>query len=210
VGFFEGREAVLALFLFSVIVISLSGVMMPGPVFAMTVARSYKSSLAGPLVALGHGVIEIPLMLLIYFGFASFFKLGAVQVIIGVAGGFILIWMGLSMIRNRATQLTESEDPPYSSLVGGVITSTANPYFFLWWATIGSALIMRSIAFGIIGFVLLMIVHWSCDLIWYSLVSLTVHRTNHLWGSRLHEIIFIVCGLLLLGFGIWFIGSVLI
>jgi len=201
---------VLALFLFSVIVISLSGVMMPGPVFAMTVARSYKSSLAGPLVALGHGVIEIPLMLLIYFGFASFFELQPVRVIIGVVGGCILIWMGFSMIRNRTKEVTGTQDPPYSSLVGGVITSTVNPYFFLWWATIGSALVMRSITFGMIGFVLLMITHWSCDLIWYSLVSLTVHKSHHLWGGRIREIVFIACGLLLLGFGIWFIGSVLI
>ena len=57
----------LALFLFSVIVISLSGVMMPGPLFAMTVAKSYKAPTSGALVALGHAVIEIPLMVLIYF-----------------------------------------------------------------------------------------------------------------------------------------------
>ncbi len=200
----------LVLFLFSVIVISLSGVMMPGPVFAMTVARSYKSPLAGPLVALGHGVIEIPLMLLIYFGFASFFELEPVRVIIGLVGGCILIWMGVSMVRNRTKEVTETEDPPYSSLVGGVITSAVNPYFFLWWATIGSALVMRSIAFGMTGFLLLMITHWSCDLTWYSLVSLTVHKSHHLWGGGIREIVFIACGLLLLGFGIWFIGSVLI
>ncbi len=200
----------LALFLFSVIIISLSGVMMPGPVFATAVARGYKSSLAGPLVALGHGVIEIPLMLLIYFGFGNFFQLEEVRVIIGIAGGCVLVWMGLSMIRNRAKEITGSGDSPYSSLIGGVITSTANPYFFLWWATIGSILIVRSISFGVIGFVLLMIIHWLCDLIWYSIVSVTVHRSHHLWGRKVREIVFVVCGLVLLGFGIWFIGSVLI
>ncbi len=183
---------------------------MPGPVFAMTVARSHKSSVTGPLVALGHGVIEIPLMLLIYFGFANFFKLELVHVVIGVAGGSILVWMGLSMIRNRNQEVARSEEAPYNSLVSGLIASIANPYFFLWWATIGSALIMRSTAFGAMGFFLLMVIHWSCDLGWYSLVSITVHRTHHLWGKRIHAVVFIACGILLIGFGGWFIASVVI
>ena len=54
-------------FLLSVVVISLSGVMMPGPLFAVTVAKSYKSQLAGMQIALGHALVEIPLILFIYF-----------------------------------------------------------------------------------------------------------------------------------------------
>ena len=60
--------------LLSVIVISFSGVMMPGPVFAVTLTKSYKSPWAGTQIALGHAVIEVPLILLIYFGFAQFFQ----------------------------------------------------------------------------------------------------------------------------------------
>ena len=61
-------------FLVKVAGISLSGVMMPGPVFAVTVAKSYKSRFAGIKIALGHALVEIPLMLLIYFGFGRFFQ----------------------------------------------------------------------------------------------------------------------------------------
>ncbi len=59
-------------FLLSLVGISLSGVMMPGPMFAVTLAKSYKSQLAGTQIALGHAIVEIPLMLLIYFGFGRF------------------------------------------------------------------------------------------------------------------------------------------
>ncbi|UCC91018.1 MAG: lysine transporter LysE, partial [Dehalococcoidia bacterium] len=55
-------------FLASVAVISLSGVMMPGPAFAVTVAKSYKSPFAGIKVALGHALVEVPVMVLIYRG----------------------------------------------------------------------------------------------------------------------------------------------
>ncbi len=64
----------LPLFLGSVIFLSASGVMMPGPVTAVTVAKGSQRKWAGVLVAIGHGIIEIPLILLIYFGLASYLK----------------------------------------------------------------------------------------------------------------------------------------
>ena len=200
----------LTIFLFSVITISLSGVMMPGPLFAMTVAKSYRSSTSGALIALGHAVIEIPLMLLIYFGFANFFKLIQLQILIGVIGGAILIYIGINMLRARGIIVEEGKDLPYGSFIGGIITTAVNPYFFLWWASIGSALIIKSTVFGLMGFVLFIVIHWLCDFAWLSGISLIIHRTHHLWSKRIHKAIFGVCGLLLVGFGGWFIGSVII
>ena len=52
----------------TVFLTSLSGVMAPGPMFTMTLAKSYKSPWTGAQVSLGHAVIEVPLILLIYFG----------------------------------------------------------------------------------------------------------------------------------------------
>jgi threonine/homoserine/homoserine lactone efflux protein len=200
----------LILFLFTVIAISLSGVMMPGPVFAVTITKSYRSRAAGSLIAVGHGIIEFPLMVLIYLGLSNFFKLGPVQIFIGIAGGLMLIYLGIDMIRFRVDIEQESEDPSYNSIVGGLITTTANPYFFLWWATIGSALILKSTMFGAIGFILLALVHWFCDLGWYSLVSMVIHKTHHLWSTKVHRTIFTICGLTLLGFGLWFIRSAIV
>jgi threonine/homoserine/homoserine lactone efflux protein len=60
------------LFLLSVIGISLSGVMAPGPLTAATITKGYNDKYAGVFIALGHGIIELPLMVVIYFGFASY------------------------------------------------------------------------------------------------------------------------------------------
>ena len=73
--------------LLSVVVISFSGVMMPGPMFAVTLTKSYKSPWAGTRIALGHAVIEVPLILLIYFGFAQFFQNSVVQLVLSIVGG---------------------------------------------------------------------------------------------------------------------------
>jgi threonine/homoserine/homoserine lactone efflux protein len=84
----------------------------------------------------------------------------------------------------------------------------ANPYFFLWWATIGITLIYGAAEFGIYGLIIFAIVHWACDLFWEQLISYTVFRTRHLWTQQVQKFIFGICGLVLVGFGIWFCFSV--
>jgi threonine/homoserine/homoserine lactone efflux protein len=191
----------------SVVVISLSGVMLPGPMFAVTVAKSYRSPWAGTQLAIGHVVIEIPLILLIYFGFTPFFQNTTVQLVLSLLGGGMIIWLGISMFRARAEVVRRGRDLPYNAFVAGIITTGLNPYFFLWWATTGSMLVMNFLDFGTTGLIVFIIVHWLCDLAWLSLVSVLIHRTQSIWGQKFQEWIFIVCSLLLVGFGVWFLVS---
>lgn len=193
--------------LLSVVIISLSGVMMPGPMFAVTLAKSYKSPWAGAQIALGHAVIEVPLILLIYFGFAHFFQNTSVQLGLSIAGGGMIIWLGINMFRTRTEVTQKGKDLPYNAFVAGILTSGFNPFFLLWWATIGSMLVMKFLDFGVTGLTVLIIVHWLCDLAWLSFVSNIVYRTHSFWGRKLQEGIFIACSLLLVGFGIWYMVS---
>jgi len=192
-------------FLLSVVIISLSGVMMPGPMFAVTIAKSYKSQFAGIQIALGHAVVEIPLILLIYFGLAQFFQHELVRLVLNLVGGAMIIWLGVDMFRARAGVIEKGKDLAYNTVVAGVVTSLFNPFFFLWWATIGSMLIMNSLDFGSIGFILFIPVHWLCDLMWLSFISILIYRTQSLWGRKFQEGLFVICSLLLIGFGVWFL-----
>ncbi len=191
----------------SVIVISFSGVMMPGPMTAVTLAKSYKSPWAGVWISLGHAVIEVPLILLIYFGFAQFFQVTVVRLALSVAGSGMIIWLGVSMFRARTGVVRKGKDLPYNAFLAGIFASGFNPFFLLWWATIGSMLIMRILEFGTTGLIVFTIVHWLCDLVWLSLLSNVIYRTHTFWGQRLQEWLFIACSLLLIGFGLWFLIS---
>ena len=193
--------------LLSVVVISFSGVMLPGPMFAVTLAKSLKSPWAGTQISLGHAVIEVPLILLIYFGFAPFFQNTIVQLVLGIVGGGMIIWLGISMFRARAQVVRGGKDLPYSAFTAGILTSAFNPFFLLWWATIGSLLIMRFLDFGIMGLAVFIVVHWLCDLAWLSFVSVMVYKTHSLWGRKFQEGLFIACSLMLVGFGGWFLVS---
>ncbi|MEM3736688.1 MAG: LysE family transporter [Candidatus Bathyarchaeia archaeon] len=199
----------LYLFLASVVFISLSGVVMPGPVFAATVARGYADRNAGALVALGHGAVEFPLMVLIYLGLAQFFASSLVKAAVGLVGGGMLVFMGVKMLRFKGELPLGGLQVRYGSLTVGAATTGANPYFFLWWATVGAALIMSSAAFGLIGFLLFAIIHWLCDFSWYLFLSVIVFKSKRLWSRRTCRMIFGFCALLLIGFGVWFIFSAL-
>jgi threonine/homoserine/homoserine lactone efflux protein len=202
------QGALMLPFLASVAVISLSGVMMPGPAFAVTVAKSYSSRFAGTKIALGHALVEIPLMVAIYFGFGRFFDQELVQIVLYLVGGGVLVWMGIGMFRARGRVTDKGRDLPYNAVVAGVVTSALNPFFILWWATIGSMLIMKSrISFGLIGFALLITIHLLCDFGWLSFVSVLVHRSQSLGRGKFQEGLFITCSWLLIGFGGWFLVS---
>ena len=195
-------------FLTSVAVVSLSGVMMPGPMFAVTVARSFESRYAGAKMALGHAIVEIPLMLLIYFGLARFFDNPPVQISLYLVGGGLLVWMGISMFRKRGGAAAEkSRELPYNSVLAGAITSIANPFFILWWAAVGSMLIMKSLSYGVNGFILLIVVHLLCDFGWLFAISSIIHRTRKMGREKLRVGLLIACSFLLIGFGGWFISS---
>ena len=177
---------------------------MPGLMFGVTLTKSLKSPWAGAKISLGHAVIEVPIILLIYFGFARFFENQVVELVLSVVGGGMIIWLGVSMFRARVEFVQKGKDLPYSAFTAGILTSGLNPFFWLWWATIGSMLVMKFLDFGAAWLPLFIMVHWVCDLVWLSFVSNLVYRTHSLWGRKLQAGIFTTGSLLLVGFGIWY------
>jgi len=197
-------------FLLSAILISLSGVMSPGPLFAVTIAKASREKNAGILISLGHGVVEFPLMFLIYFGFAWVFTSDFTQKAIGLVGGALMIYLGFRMLKTQRETEEKSSYFKYGSIASGILATVGNPYFLLWWATIGAFLVMNAALFGLIGFSIFAVIHWSCDLVWNIFVSLMVFKSRRFWTKRVHEIVFGFCFIILTGFGAWFIISVLI
>ncbi len=194
---------VLATFLLKAVWISMSGVLMPGPVTAVTVAKGSDSPHAGALIAIGHGLIEFPLMILLGFtlSVADVFQSTPVKVGIGLFGGGILLWMGVGMLKTYKSAEVGTYSTNYSAVTAGALLSLSNPYFLIFWATVGTTLIINSLGFGLMGFVLFAIVHWMADLIWYYFLSALTYRGGKFFGRKLQQGIFLFCGFALLYFG---------
>ncbi len=203
-------ETSLSLFLLSAVGISLTGVMLPGPMTAATIAKGCDDKNAGALIAVGHAVVEIPLIAAIYFGFGHFLSSPQVVRAIYVVGGLALLYLGFRMFRTVGKSPNEVGGLPANSLVTGIVVTGTNPAFYVWWATVGMALIVGAAKFGFTGILLFTLVHWPCDLAWYEFLSAGTFKSRKWWTKRIEKIIFTVCASILAGFGVWFCLSVVL
>jgi threonine/homoserine/homoserine lactone efflux protein len=196
-----------SVFLVSVVLISMSGVMLPGPLFAVTIEKASRWKTAGALIALGHGVIEFPLMFLIFFVLGQFAIPDSVQSAIGLVGGALMIYMGVQAFRNRNKEEKALTSAKRDSLLAGIWTTAANAGFILWWLTIGTALILNAQLFGLLGFTVFAGVHWLCDFAWYTIIALVIFKSRRFWTKQVHQGISMFCVAVFVGFGGYFVGS---
>jgi len=197
---------VLLLFLIQVFVISFSGAMQPGPVTATAVMMGIRSRWAGVLLAIGHGIVEFPLMVLILFGAGAVFQRSATQVAIGLAGGVVLLYMAWGMFKSSKSAANAQADARKGGpVLAGIVLTGSNPYFLIWWATVGLALATTATGFGIRGFALFAVVHWFVDLLWVSTLSFASFHGSTLLGHRLQQIVLKICAAAMLFFALFFI-----
>jgi threonine/homoserine/homoserine lactone efflux protein len=137
---------------------------------------------------------------------ANFFQNEIVKLVLSVLGGGMIVWMGADLFRARRKLAREGRDTSYNAFVAGILMSGLNPFFLVWWLTVGSLLLVTFIdAVGTWGLPFFIIVHWLCDLVWLSIVSFVIYRTHTFWGEKVQEWVFIVLSLALLYFGGQFI-----
>jgi len=193
-------------FLLTVIIISLSGVLAPGPITAVTIAAGSRRPHAGALIALGHAVVELPLIFLIMAGIGKLLAHEQTRLVIGSVGGLFLLLMAAQMIRSllrgdNSTKINMQKNP----FLSGIILSIGNPYFLLWWATVGMALATRAWQLGALAFGLFALVHWLCDLVWLEILSWTSFKGATFWGRSVQKIVLVICSMALLFFGLMFL-----
>jgi threonine/homoserine/homoserine lactone efflux protein len=188
-------------FLLEAAAISLSGVMAPGPVTSVAVGKGSESPHAGALVAIGHGIVELPLMIAVYYGVGRLLQLPYTGAAIALVGGLFLLWMGFDMLRSLRRDTAQDTHSAHTPLIAGILLSVGNPYFLVWWATVGAALIARSVRFGIWGFLAFALAHWTCDLVWDYALSALSFKGGEVFGARFRRGIFLLCGASLILFG---------
>jgi len=200
-------ETSLGLFLLSAAGISLTGVMLPGPMTAATIAKGYSDRHAGVRIAAGHAVIEVPLiaiMAAIYFGSGGLASSPQLERVIYLVGGAMLLYLGFRMFRTNRVASGVVGGLPASSFITGIVITGTNPSFYIWWVTAGAVLIAGAARFGLIGIILLAVVHLPSDFIWSEFLSVGTFESRRWWKQRVQRIVFSVCALVLAGFGVWF------
>jgi threonine/homoserine/homoserine lactone efflux protein len=193
-------------FIFTAVAISLSGVMAPGPITAATFSAGSRWRHAGAVIGLGHIAVELPLIVLLVAGAGTFFQSVAMRTGIGLAGGLFLLLMGGQTLLSLRTDNPNADAPvqrhPFWT---GVILSGANPYFLVWWATVGLTLTTSAMEYGLAALILFAIVHWLCDVGWLEILSVAGFKGSQCFGRKSQTTIAVVCALIFIGFGLSFV-----
>lgn len=189
-------------------VLGFSGAMMPGPLLTLTIAETVRrGAIAGPLLILGHAILEGAVVFLVFFGAAEAIQHPTVFSTVAILGGAMMLWMGYGMIRglsNLRLDLEAKKEAGLHPIVAGAVISLANPYFTIWWATIGLSYLVVAHEAGITGVVVFYLFHILSDFVWYAFVSGTVAYGKRFLSDRGYRFMVGACAVFIVGFGLFF------
>jgi threonine/homoserine/homoserine lactone efflux protein len=188
-------------------VIGLTGALAPGPTLVATINASISGDwTTGLKVSLGHAIVELFLVILILLGLATV-ALPYTAVIAGI-GGIALIVFGILTITGsrKATMHPSQVQTVANPYMAGLVTTAANPYFWIWWLSIGSAMVIAGLEGGLALAGAFMIGHWTADIAWFTLVSTGVSKGKTLFSDTVYQKIMGVCGIFLIVFGVYYLS----
>ncbi len=199
--------ALLTIFATSFIV-ALSGALMPGPLFTVTVSESSRRGpSAGPLLIAGHGILELTLVGALVLGVGPLLKKEPVFIATALLGSGVLLWMAWGMLRSlpRLTLAVAPRREAGRNLVlAGILLSLANPYWTIWWVSIGLGYITQSLALGITGVAVFFVGHILADFVWYAAVAAAVWKGKRFMSDRAYRGLIGACALFLIVFAVMF------
>jgi threonine/homoserine/homoserine lactone efflux protein len=191
-------------------VLGLTGALAPGPTLIATINASIAGDwTTGFKVSLGHVIVELFLVTLILFGLATV-ALPYASVIAGIGGIALIAFGALTIAGSRkATMRPSSPQTVANPYIAGLVTSIANPYFWIWWLSIGSAMVLAGLQGGLVLVGALMIGHWSADTLWLTLVSTGVSKGRTIISDSTYKKIMALCGIFLILFGVYYLSRFL-
>lgn len=190
--------------------VGLSGVLAPGPTLLATISGAVRhGSFVGARVAAGHLLVEGVLAVALVLGIAPLVL--AQRAGIAVVGGAALVGFGLLTLRSaRTASLATASDPErVGPFLAGVLTSVANPYFWIWWATLGGVLLAGALAEGPGEAALFLAGHGTADIAWLVLVGAAVARGSRILPDRTYRLLLVTCGIALVAIGAMYTATAL-
>jgi threonine/homoserine/homoserine lactone efflux protein len=215
-----------------VILLSASGVLSPGPLFLANLFYGSKEGVrSGIKIALGHTIIELPLILIISQGLIGFSFIIVEDEglrIIGVIGGVAIIIFSCVHINGIIRKLTIASTMPKANsgkdgtlsllkklasktkggpLFAGIAFTALNPFFISWWLTVGLKLISDSVyIFGFKeGVFILFSSHIWMDYAWLSVTAYLVSKGRTLLKGSLYNLFLLSISFILIFYGLWLV-----
>ncbi|MFX1299304.1 MAG: LysE family transporter [Promethearchaeota archaeon] len=206
-------------FLFSVILISLSGALSPGPLLFTNLSNAPRWGWKGGFwLSIGHTFVELPVILLIAFGLSFLFFIPGFHVGLAIVGGSVLIIFGGLQVREAIKTLDDGEGidlakdkPTRHPILVGLLFSALNPFFIVWWFTVGAKIILDALLFAALaGVIIMFLSHVWIDYVWLMGTAWLTNKGTRLIGTNGYRVLNAFFGALLILFGAVFYLNALV
>ena len=195
-----------------VIIISASGVMSPGPLFAANITYGLKQGTkAGIKIAIGHSLVELPLVILLGIGILSLEIFPEFKTIISILGAITLFVFAFIQIKSTLKKNEKYETKlKQGPIITGVLLSALNPFFIIWWLTIGLKLISDAMAiWAFVGILIVFVLHVWMDFVWLGSTAFLISKSKKIISNTNYKIIMLALSAVLIYFGITFLTDVI-
>ena len=122
-------------FIVTVVLITASGALAPGPLFFQTISQGIKiGARSGLIFSISHTVVEFSLIMLLAFGLFAVRNEVVIRNIISILGGVVLIGFGLYQIVGSLKKKEINQKHVVSSqrlFLIGILFTALNPYFIV-------------------------------------------------------------------------------
>jgi threonine/homoserine/homoserine lactone efflux protein len=204
-------------------IVAFSGAITPGPMLTLVISSvSKKGFWTSFFIVLGHSLLELLVVILFFMGILKFLDNPLITKIIGILGGVFLLYIGvdiiISIFKKKTTidfksvlkQKTINRKSTINVVFQGILISLTNPYWFIWWLSIGAAFLLKSVKFSFAGISSFYLGHISADFIWYLFIGFLVNTGRRFFNQKIYNCILISCSIFLFYMGIKFIVEAVI
>ena len=193
------------------LLVGLSGAVAPGPLLTAVIGDVARTGFwTAPLLVLGHALLELVTVLALARGLARAIRNPTVLRAIAALGGIVLLVLGGDLVRAAwigAVQLEEVQTASAAALpmLTGVVVSVSNPYWVLWWVTVGAGYTALALRHGTAGLGAFYVGHIMADFGWYVPIALLVSAGQELFDAEVYRFIIGLAGAFLIAMGLFFI-----
>jgi len=198
-------------FIIIVIFVTASGALAPGPLFFATISHGSRSGARTGLVfSLAHMIVEFSLIMLFAIGLLTVANEPLVKQVIGLSGGTALLLFGGLQLNNAIKHHQGDQSPQQSKtshlFLIGLLFTGLNPYFIIWWLTVGAQLILLSLEFAsFYGVIFMYVCHVWMDFVWLIGIAYLSKKGRNIIGMSWYLPLLGVFGIILIYFGVRFI-----
>ena len=204
-------------------IVAFSGALVPGPMLTLVISSVAKKGFwTSFFIVVGHSLLELAVVICFFIGILKFLDNPLIAKIIGVLGGIFLLYIGVDIIvsifkkkfaidfKSALKQETITGKSTIALVFKGILISLMNPYWFIWWISIGAAFLFKSVKFSFMGVTSFYIGHISADFIWYLFIGFLVNTGRRFFNQKIYNGILISCSIFLFYLGIKFIIEAII